>query len=272
MKKRRLILALTVALAVSGSLTLWLSKRMNKVAIAQSTELHYVATARKVDAGEVLKSEDLVSIGWPASNALEGAFTNAQDVVGHAVLYPLAQGEPIQDGQLAAAGSGVGLSAEIPAGMRALSLRSDEIVGVAGFLLPQMRVDVLVTYTDATSPNPVTSIVLQNVEVLAVGQRMEADPRGRPTPVGVVTLLVSPEDAEKAVLASAQGKVHFTLRNGMDTKQMDVRPVEMTELGQREDARTAPRKQAVQTPAPAQPTKYSVEVVAGDKATMETVP
>ena len=133
-----------------------------------------------------------------------------------------------------------------------------------------MRVDVVVTYTDEHSPAPISAIVLQNVQVLAVGQKMQPDPRGKPEPVGVVTLLVSPEDAEKAVLASAQGKVQFVLRNNLDTKQLAVRPLQMTELGQQAVAKPAPRVTKLQRALAPEPKKYSVEVVAGDKATTET--
>lgn len=270
MKTRRIILALLIALAMSGALTLWVNGKLSKANTGPSGELKYIATAHAVVAGQILKSEDLAQISWPESHPLTGTFTRQSDLAGRAVLYPLASGEPVQEDQLAAPGSGVGLSAEIPAGMRALSLRSDEIVGVAGFLLPGMRVDVLVTYTAVNLPTPITSIVLQNVEILAVGQKMEPDPKGKPMPVGVVTVLVAPEDAEKAVLASTQGKIQFTLRNGVDTKQLTVRPVEISELSQHAAVNPEPKVKATSKSAPPAPQKYSVEVVAGDKATTET--
>lgn len=271
MRTRRLVIALVIAVAISGIFTLWISRRIGKIGVSQAGTLHYVAAARSIEAGQVLKSEDLKEISWPDSDPLSGAFNQSSDVVGRTALYPISPGAPIQDAQLAAAGSGMGLSAEIPHGMRALSLRSDEIVGVAGFLFPGTHVDVLVTYIAQNSPAPVTSIVLQDVEVLAVGQRMEPDPKGKALPVGVVTVLVSPGDAEKAVLASAQGKVQFVLRNSSDAMRITTPPVQMAELGQQ----TAPQEPAVkvrnvQPAAPPRAEKYSVEVVAGDKTTTET--
>jgi pilus assembly protein CpaB len=269
MKTRRVLLAIAVALAISVTLTLWLSKTISKAGASHSSDLQYVVTTRKIEAGEVLKSEDLGQRNWPASDPLTGAFTSTKDVLGRAVRYSLAAGEPIQDGQLAPAGSGIGLSERIPSGMRAMSLRSDEIVGVAGFLAPGAHVDVLVT--TANSASPLTSIVLQDVEVLATGQKMEPDPNGKATPVGVVTLLVSPRDAEKAVLASAQGKIHFILRNASDSNQQTVSPVLMTELSPRAEPTAPPRRTViVQRPVAAPPVQYSIEVVAGDHATTET--
>ncbi len=267
MKTRRVLVAIAVALAISVTLTVWLSKTIGKANASRTKDLQYIVTTRKIEAGEILKSQDLAVRNWPASDPLTGAFTNTKDVLGRAIRYSLAAGEPIQDGQLALAGSGIGLSEKIPSGMRAMSLRSDEIVGVAGFLAPGAHVDVLVT--TANSDSPLTSIVLQDVEVLATGQKMEPDPNGKATPVGVVTLLVSPRDAEKAVLASAQGKVHFILRNESDSNQPTVSPVLMTELGPREELKAPPRPTAqkpVRVPLP----QYSVEIVAGDKLTTET--
>ncbi len=106
---------------------------------------------------------------------------------------------------LAAPGSGIGLTVKIPEGMRATSVKSDEIVGVAGFLFPGSHVDVLVTFRSDRFPTPATQIVLQDVEVLTVGQKLEPDPQGKPENVSVVTLLLTPEDSQKLVLASTPG-------------------------------------------------------------------
>ena len=270
MRIRRLILALSLSVIISGIFTLWISRKIDKERVRRVSDFQYVAAARQIEVGQVLKNDDLKQLKWPGTDPLPGAFNHPNEVIGRTVLYPLAPGEPIQDDQLAAAGSGMGLGAEIPHGMRALSLRSDEIVGVAGFLFPGTHVDVLVTYISEKSPSPITSIVLQNVEVLAVGQKMDPDPKGKPLPVGVVTVLVSPEDAEKAVLASAQGKVQFVLRNSSDTARVTAPPVQMAELGHSSATESPVKAKNIQPKALASPEKYSVEVVAGDKTTTET--
>ncbi|HEX3660374.1 MAG TPA: Flp pilus assembly protein CpaB [Acidobacteriaceae bacterium] len=226
-----MMLALVVALVISGLFTFWLSRRVGRAPkVAPPQNQQYVAAARSLDPGEIIRKEDLNLIEWPKSHPLAGSFVRVDDVVGRAVLYPLASGQPILDRQLAAAGSGMGLTARIPSGMRAIALSSNEVIGVAGFLMPGTHVDVLVTYHDPSNPDPITATVLQDAEVLAAGHQVQPDPTGKPSTVDVVTLLLSPEDAEKAVLASAQGSIHFVLRNGGDHAQANAAPVGLPQL------------------------------------------
>src|SRR6202451_4476364 len=205
MKARRLLTALVIALVVSGLFTFWLSRRFAKgtrVTVPQKQQL-YVAAGTPLEAGELLKPGNLQLVEWPTTAPLTGGFTKIDEVAGRIVLYPLPKGEPILERQLAAAGSGAGLTANIPSGMRAISVRSDEVVGVAGFLLPAAHVDVLMTFHSAFAPEPKTLTVLQDVVVLAVGQQTHPQPDGKPISVNVVTLLLKPEDAEKVVLATS---------------------------------------------------------------------
>jgi pilus assembly protein CpaB len=267
---RRLLLALLIAVIVSGIFTFWLSTKFAHSRNSKSASLQYVATATDLDAGASLRAVDLVRIDWPSNMALAGAFLKPEDVVGRTLLYPLAKGEPILPRQLSAPGAGVGLSTKIPDGMRAISLKSGEVVGVAGFLLPGTRIDVLVTYHSPGSTEPITSTVLQDASILAAGQKMQPDPEGKPTTVDVVTLLVTPHDAERVVLASAQGTVHFVLRNGSDHAQVNDQPAQMSGLGEVAKEKSTPvrtRKVTASAPAPA---PYSVETLRGDKHTVES--
>ncbi|MFT4111387.1 Flp pilus assembly protein CpaB [Silvibacterium sp.] len=272
-RTRRLLLALLVAVLVSGLFTLWIGSRLIHAHAANAQGLQYYAASHALDAGEVLTSSDVKQTPWPSSIPLTGAFTRQQDVVGRAVLFPVAAGQPLLDSQLAAAGSGAGLSTKIPTGMRAVSVKSDQVVGVAGFLFPGTHVDVLVTYTLPTSTMPVTSTVLQDAEILTAGEKMEPDPQGKPATVDVVTLLVSPDDAERVVLANAQGHVHLVLRNGRDNAQPTPSPIQLTSLGtpaatEAPKPKAAPRPQApVAAPVPA---KYNVQVINGDKSSTES--
>ena len=209
---RRLASAFIIALLVAGAFTFWLSQKVSKNHPAAAPKNRYVAATANIEAGQAIHPENLQLIDWPASVPLVGAFTTTDSLNGRVLLYPLAAGEPILDRQLASPGSGSGLTAKIPEGMRAISLRSDEVVGVAGFLLPGTHVDVLVTLHTASSPEPVTATVLQDVEILATGQKTQPDPEGKASTATVVTLLVKPDDAEKVVLASTQGTLHFVLR------------------------------------------------------------
>jgi pilus assembly protein CpaB len=227
---RRLTAAFIIALVVSGIFTFWLSQRFSKgKAAPPPPKNQYVAAAANMEAGQALKAENLRMLDWPSNVPLPGAFTVAQPLIGRIVLYPLAAGEPILERQLANPGSSVGLTVKIPDGMRAISLRSDEVVGVAGFLLPGTHVDVLVTVRPNNS-DPVTATVLQNVIILATGQKTEPDPEGKPTTATVVTLLVKPEEAERVDLASTQGIVHFVLRNGVDHEEYKGAPAQFSEL------------------------------------------
>jgi pilus assembly protein CpaB len=234
MRARRLVVALILAIAVSGLCTLWLSHKFAGMKTANGHR-KYVAASQSLTAGEILHASSLRLVEWPSDLPLTGAFTTPDQVDGRVLLYPIASGEPILDQQLSAAGSGPGLSPKIPDGMRAISLKSDEVVGVAGFLLPGTHVDVLVTYHIAPSPDPLTATVLQDVQILTAGQKMQPDPDGKPNTVDVVTLLVTPDDAEKVVLASSEGTVHFVLRNGSDHTHTNDNPASLSEFGQLEN-------------------------------------
>lgn len=262
---RRMILALVVALVISGLFTFWLSRRVGRTRTVVQPPNQYVAAARSLDPGETIRKEDVSLIDWPKSHPLAGSFVKADDVVGRAVLYPLAAGQPILDRQLAAPGSGIGLTGRIPSGMRAIALRSDEVVGVAGFLMPGTHVDVLVTYHDNSHPDPITATVLQDAEVLAAGHQVQPDPTGKPSTVDVVTLLLSPEDAEKAVLASAQGSIHFVLRNGGDHAQANATPVALPQLAYLPGGHGPERR--VEVRKPAAPAPWVVETMLGPKRT-----
>ena len=170
---------------------------------------------------------------------------------------------------------GSGLVGRIPEGMRAVALRTDEVMGVAGFLQPHAYVDVLATIHIDKDPEPMTLIVVQNAEILAAGHQLQPDPDGKPAVVTVVTLLLSPSDAERAVLASQQGVIHFVLRGGADQQKAEDAPVD---LGQLVDGHAvAPVKAKAATklesllPKPVHPgVEYVIETIAGDKKSSET--
>jgi pilus assembly protein CpaB len=264
MNPRRLLVALLAALLLSGAVTFFLTRRINGKTgkmPAQTTQ-KYVAASRPLQAGEVLKPENLTLVEWPAKMPLEGAFTKIEEVSGRAVIYPVAARQPVLAGYLAVVGSGIGLTVKIPEGMRAASVHSDEVIGVAGFLFPGSRVDVLVTFRGDTLATANTQIVLQDVEVLTVGQKTDAEPGGKAENVGVVTLLLKPDEAEKLVLASTQGTIHFVLRNGADRGRVVSAPIRIAELssGARfpDTGSGARARSAAKHP-------YEVETIMGDK-------
>lgn len=262
MKIKRLVMALLIALLISGLFTYWLSTRVSGAAhVTRPKKQMYVAAGKALDAGETLKPESLELVEWHESTPLAEGFTKVGDLNGRVLQYPLAKGEPIIGRQLAAAGAGTGLTANIPSGMRAISVRSDEVVGVAGFLLPGTHVDVLMTYRSNDSPDPRTATVLQDVVVLAAGQQIHPDPNDKPVSVNVVTLLLKPEDAEKLVLATTLGSIHFVLRNGADQGQVADPSIGISELTGAPEASASPAAKALQPNV----RRYKVETFLGDK-------
>jgi pilus assembly protein CpaB len=222
----------------------------------------YVTVNKPVLPGEVLKAENLAILDWPVTLTLQGGYAHIDEVAGRAAMYPITPGQPVLAGFLAAPGSGIGLTAKIPDGMRATALKSNEVIGVAGFLYPGSHVDVLVTYRNEVSPTPMTQIVLQDAEVLTAGQKIEPDPQGKPETVNVVTLLLTPENAQRVVLASTQGTVQFVLRNSADHSTVANAPIDLRQLSGAKPEAPTPAKNAE---AAARVRSYSVETLVGDK-------
>lgn len=274
METRRVLIALMLALVVSGGATYFLYTRLRGREVKPQT-IKVVATVRAVGPGAILKAEDLTTVDWPANIPLAGSFTKIEEVVGRSPIYPLGEKEPVIERNLAVPGSGIGLTAKIPPGMRATAVRSNEVVGVAGFMYPGSRVDVLATFRPVGSDSPVTQTILQDVEVLSAGQKIQPDPQGKPETVTVVTLLLTPEDAQKLTLASTQATIQFVLRSGADKEKPETRPVSLAELTtgikkpEPEPVRRPRSAIAVSKPAPP-PQFYTVEVIHGDKRSEAT--
>src|SRR6266852_1410045 len=218
-----------MAAVLSGAIAYFFNKRM-RLSATQHALIRIVAANSDLPSGVTLGNKDITTIEWPSALPLPGSFTKVEDVVGRPLIYPLGAKEPVLKRDLGVEGSGIGLSAKIPAGMRATAVRSNEIVGVAGFLYPGSHVDVLATYNLPGTAGSLTQTVLQDVEVLTAGQTIEPDPHGKPEQVNVVTLLLSPDDSQKLQLASTQGTIQFVLRNGTDKKNVDLHPTRIDQL------------------------------------------
>ena len=262
-----------MAALLAGIITYFFSQRM-RLSRAQHATTRIVAAAGDLPSGSTLTTKDVLTVDWPSNLVMAGSFDKVEDVVGKPLLYPLTANEPILKRDLGLEGSGIGISGKIPTGMRATAVRSNEIVGVAGFLYPGSRVDVMVTYTPPTGggsgSGPLTQTVLQNVEVLTAGQTIEPDPQGKPQTVNVVTLLVSPEDSQKLQLATSQGTVQFVLRSGVDQKNVDLRPTRLDQLSSEKPALAPapPGKRVARKVQVSQPV-YILEVIQGTKRTEE---
>jgi pilus assembly protein CpaB len=255
-----------MATVVAGSLTFLFYRRLRAMN-AQRKITQVVAAANELPSGITLSAKDVVLLDWPGEMPLAGTFTKMEDVVGRPLIYPLGAKEPIRARDLGVQGSGLGLSARIPTGMRATAVRSNEIVGVAGFLYPGSHVDVLATYSLPGNNSPVTQTVLQDVEVLTAGQTFEPDPQGKPQQVSVVTLLVGPEDSQRLQMASAQGTIQFVLRSGADQNNLDLRPTRLDQLALADKAPVIPAATTGKVKTHTVPVKaaltHAVEVIQG---------
>lgn len=267
---RRLSFALAVALLLSAGATYFLYLKMRTQRAAHTATIPVVAASQSLKAGTPLTSENITLINWPANLPIAGAISKADEAIGRSLIYPVNQNQPILQVDLAESGSGIGLSVKIPDGMRAMSVRSNDVVGVAGFLYPGSHVDVVLTYRPENSPVPITQTILQNVTVLTAGQTLEPDPKGKAEQVNVVTVLLSPQDSQKLALATQQGTIQFALRNGADQKDVDTKPVLMAEMiaGEKPQIKTAFRATGNKRVSPPK-NFYSVETIAGQKRTID---
>lgn len=180
-----------------------------------------MVAARDLPAGSMVRREDVAAIKWPDGAIPEGFTMQAGEVVGRGLIVEVRKNEPILAWKLADKEAGGGLPITIPEGMRAVSVEVDDVVGVAGFVLPGTRVDVLATVMPSTDRRQTTTrIILQNVRALAADKRYQQDPEGEPVSVTVVTLLVTPEDAESLTLAATEGRIQLALRNTLDADEV----------------------------------------------------
>ena len=221
MNKRVLVIllsAFTVAAVCSYLVYRVVGRRL--IASQQNTT-RVVVAATDIKIGTLLRDADL-STTEISGSAPKGVIVNLKDAVGRGVISNLYQGEPIQDSRLAAPGSGGGLAATISPGMRACAVKVDDVVGVAGFVTPGMRVDVLISGNPpgpaSATDGPKVKTLLQNIEVLSAGTDIQKDGEGKPKQVQVVNLLVTPEQAEDLSLASNQTHIQLVLRNPLDTQ------------------------------------------------------
>ena len=204
MRSRRLIIVLLLALA-SGLAAGWLALNYlrqpnSPISTSAPDAVEVVVASRDLPVGHVLEVADIKVAQWPGDAIPEGYSSSVEEVLGRGLIQRVAMNEPLMPAKIALKEAGGGLPIVIPGGMRAVSIRVDEVIQVAGFVGPGTRVDVLVTLEGENQPEPITKIVLQNMLVLTSGQILERSPDGEPVLATVVTFLTSPEDAEKHLL------------------------------------------------------------------------
>jgi pilus assembly protein CpaB len=277
-RRTRPFLMLALALASGGTAAYlamrYIRQQATPLMAAQPRNATVVVAARNLPVGAVLSEQDLKTMEWVGSALPPGFIGNAQQAVARGLITPVAENEPILDSKLAAQGMGGGLPIIVEPGMRAFSMAVDQIVGVAGWVLPQTRVDVLLTMNDMQgTKEPATKVIMQNVRTLAAGQSIQQDKEGKPQPVGVVTFLLTPEQAETLALASGQGRIQLALRNTLDTSLIQTRGTRqsalMGRIGSTPAAAAAPRRNAAARVAAPEPAATIVEVYRGGQRTLQ---
>jgi pilus assembly protein CpaB len=277
MNQNRMLIGLAFAIVIALALSTYVYRQFKQVSSSKPAPTgHIVVAASSLQLGTRVTSSNLRLIAWPADEPITGMFTRIEDCANRALITPVAANEPILDAKLAPKESGAGLPAVIPEGMRALSVAVNDVVGVAGFVTPGTMVDVLVTGKANTSngaQQSITRMILENVRVLAAGQKIEQDREGKPQTVPVITLLVSPEDAAKLTMGSTEGKIQLALRNTIDSKK--VEPPSVLEATLFAGVAPAPikRASAIKTSGPPPPpSPYVIEVITGNKRENKTFP
>ena len=255
-----------MAAILAGIVTMLVFRRL-RAGMDDRHVMQIAAAATPLAPGIAISAKDIVMIDWPSDVPLTGSYSKVEDVLGHPLIHSLGAREPILARDLGLEGSGIGLATKIPPGMRATAIKSNEIVGVAGFLYPGSHVDVLCTLSIPNQVGSITQTVLQDVEVLTAGQTIEPDPQGKPQPVDVVTLLLTPEDSQKIQLATTQGVIQFVLRNGTDTKTSELHAARLDQLVPMPKPPVVVTKSGKRVVVKPQPT-YVLEVIQGTQKTV----
>jgi pilus assembly protein CpaB len=281
-----LLAAVALALAIGVSYVTYriLSARLE----APEDSVTIVVAARNIPLGTRLKESDLRTATWPRAVPIEGSFERISDVVDRGALVSMVANEPILGSKLAPAGAGSGLPSAIPEGMRAVSVKVNDVIGVAGFVLPGSRVDVILSGSPTRNFGvEMSKVILENIQVLAADQNVTTDDNGKPQSVQVVTLAVTPEDSQKLALASAEGKIQLALRNPLDLDRANPSAVRREGLYGAAAAPAAPRPAApvrssenpvavkappapppapAVAPAPPPPPKVELQLIHGTKS------
>ena len=272
MNRKRLLMIGLLALGLAFLLT----ASMFKVARSKNTGTVGPVTSpvviadRDLPLGKEILAADVRVTQLPTEDLPVGVFHNTSEVVGRGVIVDMTKNEPVLSSKVADPNAGAGLPPRIPHGMRAVSVKVNEVVAVAGFIRANSRVDVLLTGNISKDNDPTrftTTTVLQNITVLTVGQEMQDRADGKPMPdASVVTLLVSPDDAEKLTLASTQGRIQLSLRNPLDLEQTNPPALlNATLYGTPSGPPPVVARSVKKTVLPPAPSTYTVELIRGDK-------
>ena len=267
------VLALVVALAASVFLYNWVGDQKTMPKIAKAAELEtvpvVVATAG-LPWGTKLKPEMLKTFLFLKDSLPQGYFTEPQKVQGRVSIVPLKENDVITESRLAPTDVTTGgVAAVVRPGKRAVAAKGDKVIGIAGFINPGNKVDVLATMTDPRTKTEVTKMVLENILVLGTGTQLEQTAEGKTAPVDVYTLEVTPEEGEILSLAAAHGVLRFALKNTMDTEKVLTSGATIPQLlaAYSETPPRPPVKLRKKSPPP-----FTMEIIKGGSITSKKMP
>jgi pilus assembly protein CpaB len=256
MRNKRFFIVLAGAL-VFGLLAAVSVSRYLSSAQAYTNSLNQVAVAKvAIPIGTKIVPEMLMMVQFPKESTPDGTFDKPEKLTGRVAVVNIAAREPVTETRIAPEGSAGGLSAVIPEGFRAMTVKVDDVVGISGFIMPGTLVDVVVVMDpgDKTTQDPISKIVLQNIKVLANGQNIDKPDNQRDAAsVKAVTLLVSPDQAEKLALASTEGKLQLVMRNSIDQGDEQTKGINKRSLLNGEHAAPQPEPGSLKSEQPPKP-------------------
>jgi len=271
MNRSRLLMIGGLALAVGLLASYYVFNMMKGTTHSKDSLVSAVVAANDIQIGSKLGDRDVTLAQFPQSSVPPGAYTRISQVRQRGVVIPISKGDFVLPSKLAAEDAGAGLPSMIPQGMRAVSVRVNDVVSVAGFVQPGTHVDVLASGLPGAGNDAQTTTVLENVAVIAVGRSLlDRMVSGETQNAAVITLLVSPADAQKLTLASQEGRIQLALRNPLDIRKEDIGPTKASSLTPGAATVAAVSKPKVHkvtekvTPPPP-PAPYQVEMIRGGK-------
>jgi pilus assembly protein CpaB len=281
-RRNRTLLVVLVAVGLASLATYGVFRTIRSIPVREvevATKFVVVA-AENLPLGTRLAKEQVKLVGWPAATPVEGSFASIDEVIDRGVIQPIHTNELLTDTKLAPKEAGAGLSPSIPPGMRALSVKVNDVIGVAGFTVPGARVDVVVVVKD--QDNSMARVVVSNLQVLTAGTRYDIEQAkdGKPMPSNVVTLLVTPDQAERISLAQINGSITLVLRNPLDVMPTETNGIRMAGLMgssstapiEKPKRNKVPAPAAVVAPPPPPPApRPIVETIRAGKRTVEDV-
>ena len=285
-KQYRTLIVMVVAVVTAGLASFGMYRAIQRIPMreVEVASMPIVVAAVPLAVGTRLQQNQLRVVAWPSRNPVNGSFSDPQQLVDRGVIASIGENEPVTTSKVASLEAGAGLPPIIPEGMRAISVRVNEVIGVAGFAVPGTHVDVLVTGKSASKANndePMTRTVVSHVQVLTAGTKFDQEnsKNGKPIPTSVVTLMVLPEDAERIALASNEGHITLALRNPLDVKTTETHGIRLAALMRSAGPEPVidPVKNRVVAkklaPPPPGPTIYiyTVEAIRAAKRTAEVV-